>query len=323
MGCSGTNHLELLEARLREQELVVQRYEKEVAAVRSQLTVAQRESKILRQQLTKAGKDVPAVEATTALAAVETLKFNSLLTAGQNKDTTPGDEQFHAIVTPYDKAGELVKVVGKLELEAIDLSLPENQRTVGRWEFPPEKAQKLWHSGFLSSGFRFTLPWERLPQSNSVLLLVKMETPDGRELSASHTMKIEAPTQLASAAAEPAPPTLAETPPALTVSENATEITQTDGTNEVLNDKPTDPQNANPSAEPATPDKLQRPEPVLDLFEGPEPEEAPGKATISAISFETSEPVRNLAPTAETARPFPVGLKTSDNWNDATIPVLR
>ena len=98
-GCLGTSKVDLLEARLREQEAVVRNHQNEVASVRSQLNIAKREAKILRNQLAKAGEKVPAVEATEALAAVEILKFNSLLTAGQDKDETPGDERFHAIVS--------------------------------------------------------------------------------------------------------------------------------------------------------------------------------------------------------------------------------
>ncbi len=290
-GCTGTNKVDVLETRLREQEVVVQNYQHEIEFVRSQLTVAQRESKILREQLVKAGGKSPAVEATEAIASVERLQFSNLLTAGQDKDSEPGDERFHAIVIPYDRAGELVKVVGNVEFEAIDLSLPEDQRTIGRWKYTPEEAQKLWHSGFLSAGYRFDLPWERLPHGKEILLHMKLETADGRELAANHTVKIDPPEKLS---LDPSAPDLLEIP------EKIQQVK---------------------SEESAPKGRIARPNPVLDVSD--DPIEATNQVKILPISFEKkSDSVREkIAP--QNPRPFPDGLKTSDNWTDATIPVLR
>lgn len=296
-GCIGTSKVDVLEARLREQEVVVQNYQSQVVSVQSQLTVAQRESKILRVQFAKAGKKIPAVEATAAIASVETLKFSSLLTAGQDKDSQPGDERFHAIVIPYDSAGELVKVVGDVEFEAIDLSLPEDQRTVGHWEYTPEKAKQLWHSGFLATGYRFDLPWEQLPQGKEILLHMRLKTPDGRELTASHTMKIAPPAKLAVA------------PELLKVAEDVQQV------------KAEEPAAAEKSKAQAEKTKIARPKPLLDVTTTAD--EAPGRAKILPVSFEKKSNSPNEGLNLENPRPFPGGIRTSDNWTEATIPVLR
>ncbi len=333
-GCRGPSNVELLEARLREFEVTQDQREAELSAVRSQLNIAQREARILRNQIAASGEKAPAVEATEAIASVEELKFNTLLTAGQNKDQTPGDERFHAIVSPYDHAGELVKVVGKVELEAIDLSLPEEKRTVGKWSYSPEKALDLWHNGFLSSGLRFDLAWNELPQGKEVLLHVKMETADGRELTASHTVKIDPPQQLAVA---PIAPDLVNP---------ADEIEQVDATQSktakpetaalpVIEPKSIGPEKTEPKKQGAenkeeadlkvplpAPLKPKRPEPVLDLFEE-EPEEQPGKATLSPTSPENETTIKSEKQDAPPARPFPAGVQTSDNWKESTIPILR
>lgn len=291
-GCTGTNKVDLLEARLREQEVVVQNYKSEIASVRSQLTIAQRESKILREQLVRGGEKSPAVEATEALASVERLQFSNLLTASQNKDSKPGDERFHAIVIPYDRDGELVKVVGNVEFEAIDLSLPEDQRTIGRWKYTPEEAQKLWHSGFLAAGYRFDLPWERLPQGKEILLHMKLETPDGRELTANHTVKIDPPLQLSMKS---------KTPDQLKI--------------------PKIIQQVKSEKQSAASGEKNRPKSALDTL-GTAMDSA-GKAELLPISFEKRATPVNEKITPADPRPFPSGLKTSDSWTDATIPVLR
>ncbi len=331
-GCRGPSNVELLEARLREFEVMDDRRKAELVSVRSQLNIAQREARILRNQIADSGEKAPAVAATEAIASVEVLKFNTLLTAGQNKDETPGDERFHAIVSPYDKDGDLVKVVGKLQLEAIDLSLPEDKRTIGKWDYTPEKAGELWHSGYLSSGLRFDLPWNELPQGNEVLLHVKMETADGRELTASHTVKIDPPRQLAMAPIAPVAPKLlnlsgdakpAEVKvPAPTESETPTaeaakpaEATKPEATKE-------EAPKTNVTAPIPAPSKPERPVPVLDLFEE-EPEEAPGKATLSPTSSQGAAQIEAEKVESSLARPFPSGIQTSDNWKESTIPILR
>lgn len=310
-GCTGPDTTELLEARLRENEVLLDRYEREVGAMESKLKIAQREAKILREQIAKNGKPVPAVEATTALAAVDHLKFNRLLTAGQDKDSKPGDERFHAIVVPYDAAGELVKVLSDIELEAIDLSLPEDRRTIGKWNYTADQASEIWHAGYLSSGYRFEHPWKELPQGKEVLLSVKLKTPDGRELTANHTVKITPPTQLES---DQAAPMLVEVPADI---RQASEVDPP--AEEAEKEKP---QEKREVEEP----KPDRPEPVLDLFELPaeKVEEQPGKATIKPISLsneKVSEASEKIS--EETARPFPAGIQTSDNYTDASIPYLR
>jgi hypothetical protein len=304
-GCKSPDKIELLEARLRENEVVVQNYERELGSMNSQLSVAQREAKILREQLDRNGQPVPAVEATTALASVETLKFNTLLTAGQDKDSQPGDEKFHAIVSPYDSGGEIVKVIGDVELEAVDLSLPENQRTIGKWNYSPEEALKLWHAGYLSTGYRFELPWKSLPQGNEVVLRMKMKTPDGRELVTSHTVKVQPPAQLA------------VTEPATDLVPPPTEIIQTS-----VSDSESSTSEEN---------KPKRPEPVLDLLEAtstgqaqePSKEDKTASVKVVPISFEKKQAIQLDSSTDSTARPFPDGIKTSDTQSEYSFSVVR
>ena len=305
-GCKGPDNIELLEARLRENEVTVQNYERELGTMNSKLAVAQREANILREQLKRQGKPIPAVEATTALAAVETLKFHTLLTAGQDKDSQPGDEKFHAIVSPYDANGEIVKVIGEVELEAVDLSLPEDQRTVGKWSFTPDEAMNLWHAGYLSTGYRFELPWATLPSGNEVVLRMTMQTPDGRELVASHTVKIQPPTELAKAE-----PTEKTAPNLINPPSEVRQASASKSGKAVVEQK-----------------KPERPEPVLDLFETPQESESDASEKsisnkITPISYERNKPLEFELPKTVDPRPFPNAIKTSDTQSEYTSTVIR
>lgn len=330
-GCLGNpRRTELLQARLREQETVLSQYETELTRVRSQLAVAQREQAILRNRIASSGEPAPAMEATQAIAAADGLKFNTWLTAGRNQDSSPGDERFHAIVYPHDASGDLVKVVGTLKLEAIDLSLPEGERSLGKWEFTPDEALELWHSGFLSAGFRFDYEWDKPPQGKEIILRASLETPDGRQLAANHSMKIDPPHKLNLDQIDAKPIPVPVDEPAISAAteaaaddlqQNQTSVSGTSETTPQTSPESAAESRVAPAESPTPPARDLRPEPVLDLFELPA--EEPGRATISPISFEkpASQPPLTTQPTAP--RPFPNQLQTSDNWTEATIPTLR
>lgn len=287
-GCLSTGRLELLETRLREQEVEIDRYERELVDMRSQLSVEQRRTRMLHEKL--AGTQNPVTpEATEQIAKVEGLKFNTLLTAAQDADKAPGDERIHALVYPHDSDGQLVKLIGKVVFEAMDLSQPEGSRTVGRWELDADQALETWHAGFLSSGYKFSFPWQNRPTGKEILLHVKLESPDGREFTASHTVKIEPPVLLATA---PEAPVLDSPPDSVTAS-------SADGADDASHAESVQPVAVEPSADDAS--------------------SAPGLVLIDSIE----ETEKAVPPSSTGPLPFPSATQTSDNWTSESIPVLR
>ncbi len=192
-GCAGRERMDVLEAQLRNQESMMARYESQLKRAESDLSVAQREADLLRTQLAENKDQNLFQETTQALAQVEGMKFHELLTAGQSKDDEPGDERLHAVLYPHDQHGKLVKLSGTLELEAIDLTMPHDERIVGHWQFSPEETRELWHSGFITNGYQLDLPWMKTPQGKKVLLHATLKTLDGREFNTTHTVSIDAP----------------------------------------------------------------------------------------------------------------------------------
>ncbi|WP_437202767.1 hypothetical protein [Planctomicrobium sp. SH664] len=190
-GCASRGNVEVLEAQLRSQESVIHHFEREVERLQAELATSRREIDIVRSEVALAGHAVTE-ETSRSLARVVGLEFNTLLTAAQDRDGSGADERLYAVVYPHDNDGEIVKLSGELEVELLDLSR-SGQKTIGHWSFSTEETRRLWHAGFLISGYELDLPWEQPPSGSKVLLLARLKTPDGRSFEATHTVKVNVP----------------------------------------------------------------------------------------------------------------------------------
>ncbi|HWL08124.1 MAG TPA: hypothetical protein VNQ76_06965, partial [Planctomicrobium sp.] len=85
-----------------------------------------------------------------------------------------------------------VKLSGHIELDAIDPARKPDDRSLGHWEYSASEARKLWHAGFLSSGFQISENWNRQPTGSKVVLVAKLTTLDGRQFEATHTLSVKA-----------------------------------------------------------------------------------------------------------------------------------
>jgi outer membrane murein-binding lipoprotein Lpp len=205
VGCASTGQLDLLESRLRRQEDAANQLQTQLTESQSQLQAARREATDLRTQLAD-GKRIAHAEQVSALGAVEGISLNKYLTGGLDRDGVPGDEMFSAVVVPADADGNLVKAPGSVILTVLDLSKPESQQQVGHWEFAAKESETLWHSGFLGSGYVIRVPWQKSPESPSLLVHARLKTIDGRQFDTSQSIRINPPPATAQAATQPTPP---------------------------------------------------------------------------------------------------------------------
>jgi len=192
-GCALRGNTELLESRLRQQEDRMVRLEAQLRTTESELTAARGESQHLREQL--AGRGEPAIlpEQANAMFRATGVQFNRLLTGGLDRDGSPGDELLSAVVVPHDADGELVKLPGRIELQAFDLAMNGNQKLIGRWQFGVDECRTLWHSGFLGSGYLIRVPWIETPRSSRILLHARLVTTDGRQFDTSEHVEVTPP----------------------------------------------------------------------------------------------------------------------------------
>lgn len=83
----------------------------------------------------------------------------------------PGDEGIKVYLRPVDASGEALKATGWVTVELFDLNLPSDNR-IGRWEFSPEQLKSMWRSFAVLEDFVIVMPWQKVPQSRSLLVNV-------------------------------------------------------------------------------------------------------------------------------------------------------
>ena len=172
---------ELLEAQLRAREDRIRNLESQLVEQRSSVRTFQEESRILRAELERPDS-VPVSEQIAAGFAVQELQFSSMLTGVLD------DNRVHAVVRPTDKDGDIVKLPGQLQLQLVDLSAPEDERTLGKWVWSPGEAEELWSSAAIGTGYVVDLPVSELPTGRKLTLLARFRPGDGRKFDALHEL---------------------------------------------------------------------------------------------------------------------------------------
>ena len=325
-GCVGRRgNVELLEARLRQNQDQLARHQRTLAETEAELTIARQEANLLREQMANAGASPLPAEYTSSLFQVEDIQFNTLMTGGRDQDGVPGDELLVVLFAPYDEHGELVKLPGRIELEAIDLSRTEEEgRRIANWVFDPEESRDLWRTAPFSRGFELRLVWPQPPEAEEILLHARLSTGDGRHFDASHTIAI-VPLQEASAPSDfPTPEVIR---PVSFQSESPPTDSRVDARQfPAWNDPVPSPEDIShmvdhESARQPRPDH----KPVLTTDDAREIDPEDSEAQEPVPDTTTGSPDATSPPpgSSEQPRAFPDGLRTSDVWTDATIPRLR
>ncbi len=194
-GCAGRSSTDLLEARLRERETRIADLQADLQRTREELKIARRELHLLERQRRTEDASAPLPEQLDRLARLEQVALSTLISGGLDRDGLPGDEGIVLLLTPLDSDGDLVKVPGQIEIEALELSRPADQQRIGRWTFGTDESRELWHRGFFAAGYLLELPWQTAPRSSEVLIHARFTTVDGRQFDTSRTFPIVPPEQ--------------------------------------------------------------------------------------------------------------------------------
>jgi hypothetical protein len=205
-GCAVRGDVELLESELRRQEEMQQEIAAELKTARDELRVARTDADTLRAQLSKRGQLALVSEQAEVLYKAEAIKFNMMLTSGANRDGEPGDDGISVLLQPVDSQGDLVKLVGEIDLELFDLNREGESQRIGQWHFTIDEVREHWHRGFLSAGYLFQLDWQTAPTSPELTLHARFIPPDGRKFDATAQVRVDPGSAATASVAEVPPP---------------------------------------------------------------------------------------------------------------------
>jgi hypothetical protein len=192
-GCASRGNIEVLEAELRHEERLREQMAEDLRQSREELHVARSDAEALRTQLAERRQVALSPDQADVFYRAEAIKFNMLLTSGQERDGQPGDDALSVFLTPVDSHGDLVKLAGDVELELIDMTLPSDRQRLGHWTFPLDEVREHWHKGFLSAGYLFQVDWQTPPAAPELTLHARMTIADGRQFDATTQVKVTLP----------------------------------------------------------------------------------------------------------------------------------
>lgn len=190
-GCLPRNtSVDLLHARLRQDEDRLAELQASLQTSQSQLKQARREIDTLRTEIAESGHSQIPPEQAAALVQVTRIEVQPWLTGGVDKDEAPGDDALTVHFVPRDDQGEIVKLPGKIKITLTDPASEPDRQIVGSWTFSPEECREQWTRGLLGGGYQFTLPWDDSPSNSRLVVHVEYETPDGRSFDDTQLVKV-------------------------------------------------------------------------------------------------------------------------------------
>lgn len=174
--CGPNKRYDLIEAELRTRE-------RELADTRVALEQARNLNRAYAQQ----SQSSPGVSVPNPTAPAYVPVKNITLargTGGVDEDGILGDEGLMVVVLPRDEDGAAVKVPGRLQIAAWEVTPAGIKSPIGNWEVPAEKVRPTWRAGFVSTGYFVAVPWQTYPSTEKVRIAVRFTTLDGRAFEA-------------------------------------------------------------------------------------------------------------------------------------------
>lgn len=184
---------ELLETRIRNQEETISSLRRDATTLKAERDIARREADAIRATIEKPGQHVMLAEHAETQLRVSTISISRLLSGGLDRDTEHGDELLNLLVVPTDESGETLRASGILEIDAVDFTAPAGQQQIGHWKYDRDQTRDLWHAGLIGRGIQVTVPWQKLPRSETVTVHARLTLPDGRQFDTTESLRVQPP----------------------------------------------------------------------------------------------------------------------------------
>lgn len=109
---------------------------------------------------------------------------------GIDEDNCPGDEGVLVMIVPRDSDGSPVKVTGTARITVIQVTPEGLKSPLSTWDVSAAYLRRNWKAGLLSSGYSVSLPWQVMPVSEKLRVVVQFQTPDGAMFEAERDIQI-------------------------------------------------------------------------------------------------------------------------------------
>ena len=190
VGCASRGNVDRLEAQMRQQEDELRTLHAQVERTQSELVAARRLNDSLKQRFVQQASHEETLDLNERHFLVKSVKINSLLTGGFNRDGKPGDDQLTLVFAPQDDREKPIRLPGTVECELLDPAQSSDQQRLGKWTFNTKQTAAAWQSILGSSAYRFELPWQKRPQTETLELRLRFRSAHGDEFEASSPVKI-------------------------------------------------------------------------------------------------------------------------------------
>lgn len=114
-------------------------------------------------------------------------------TGGLDEDKCQGDEGLLVVIVPRDADGTAIKADGSARVTAMQIAPEGLKSPLSTWEVTPGNLRRNWRSGLLSTGYFIALPWQFIPMTEKLRVVVQFQTPDGAVFEAERDIQIRLP----------------------------------------------------------------------------------------------------------------------------------
>ncbi len=125
---------------------------------------------------------------------VRRISLHRVMTAGWDRDASPGDEGLSVLLEPRDAHGRVLAAPAPVVVVLVDPALPGDQARVARWDLSAADLLSTYRDTPLAEGFYLLLPWPDGPPLHDRLeVFVRYTTDDGRRLEARQPVHVAMP----------------------------------------------------------------------------------------------------------------------------------
>jgi hypothetical protein len=182
-GCRSNKRYDGIEAELRSKD-------RELAETRAALERSQNLNRAYDQSQ-RAAPSVPGmpVGASNAACGIREIVLGRG-TGGVDEDGLPGDESLMVVIVPRDEDRSEVKIAGRAQIAAWEVTPQGLKNPIGSWDIPAERLRPTWRNGLMSTGYFVALPWQTYPTTYKVRVAVRFTTTDGNTFEADRDLTV-------------------------------------------------------------------------------------------------------------------------------------